>query len=279
MISLLMVFGIPLRMHFAFPVLVVCALFLRQGAAILVLLIALFLHEAAHALAALALGRRMESIELMPFGGVARMADALTLRPAHELIIALAGPACSLFFAFLIFFSRFTGLFARELFQANLALAAVNLLPALPLDGGRALRALFSARLGRARATKLFARVGVALGVLILLLGLFAATQGVINPMLFLMGAYLIYAALEEKESLAAAQIAALHGRMARLRREGILPVRLYAVEQGTQPERLAAKLGAGVYHLFIPVDEKLQHTGMLDEGQILREFLEGFHL
>lgn len=274
MIPLGAAFGVPLKMHMGFPVLMASAIWLGHGRTLLATLLALTLHEAAHAIAACAVGQRFESIELMPFGGVAQMDTALSLRPAQEMGIALAGPVTSLLLSLLTGVSGLTGPLVQGFLRANLMLAAVNLLPALPLDGGRALRAAFTHRLGRARATKIFVWTGVGLGILVALLGVWAALNGVVNPMLFLLGIYLVYAALKEKETLAQACFEALHGRAARLAREGALPVRFTAVRRGTSPERLATRLTAGSYHLFVLVDDDLKQVGTMDEGEVLQKTL-----
>ncbi len=271
MIPLGSVCGIALRMHFAFPMLMASALWLGYGRALLAGLLTLTLHETAHALAARAMGQRFESIELMPFGGVARMDTALTLRPAQELVLSAAGPAASLLLSMLAAVSGLTGPLVQDFLRLNLVLGLTNLLPALPLDGGRILRALLSRRHGRARATKILSRAGAVVGGLVILLGLWAALNGVVNPMLFLSGVYLVYAALKEQETLAAACVSALHGRAERLRREGALPVRWLAVEKDTRAERLATRLTAGTYHLFVMVDDDLRQVGTLDEGEVLR--------
>ena len=156
----------------------------------------------------------------------------------------------------------------------NTVLCLVNLLPVLPLDGGRALRAALAGRLGRARATRALSLAGAALGAGLVALGVWAAANGVVNPMLFLCGVYLAYAALKEKESLAAACVAALHGRAERLRREGALPVRLYAVPPGVPAQCLAARLHAGAYCLFVEVDDSLRAGAPRDEGAVLTEAL-----
>ncbi|MDR0928987.1 MAG: M50 family metallopeptidase [Oscillospiraceae bacterium] len=272
MIPLGAALGVPLRMHPAFPVLMATALWLGHGRALLAALFALAIHEAAHALAARACGHRLGAIELTPFGGVADLVRPSALRPGQEIIIALAGPLASLFCALAMAASGWTGMMVQHFFRVNLVLCLFNLLPALPLDGGRALRALLTHRLGRARATRLLAAVGVGLGLCIVGLGIWAATRGMINPLLFLMGPYLAYAAIKERDGLAAACAEALHGRAARLSREGALPVKLLAVRPGDGAQRLAARLTAGTYHLFVVVDGRLNQTGVVDEGQVLRE-------
>lgn len=275
MIPLMVVAGVPLRMHIAFPVLMASCAFLGYGRLLLVSMASLLAHEIAHALAATVMGQRFESIELTPFGGIARMDDAIAMRPMQEVVIALAGPVASMLMAIFVAASGLNGLFVQDFLRMNMVMALVNLLPALPLDGGRAFRALLTERMGRARATRLFVRVGVGIGIAMMLLGVYAATQGIVNPMLFLLGAYLIYAALAEKQSLAAACIAAMHGRQARLWREGMIPVKWTAARQDERPEKLAARLTAGTYHQFMLVDEHMRCVETVDEGEVLRKVLE----
>src|SRR4030095_12924990 len=92
------IFGIPLRVHGLF-VLLVAALVIAggpHGASVATLLGILFLsvllHELGHSLVARALGARILDITLWPLGGLSRM-DGLPERPREELVIALAGPA------------------------------------------------------------------------------------------------------------------------------------------------------------------------------------------
>jgi len=267
-------FGLQLKMHAALPILMASAAFMGHGKTLLVTAVALAIHEAAHAIAARALGQSFESIEVMPFGGVAQM-DVHALRPEQEAVISLAGPAASLGLSLLIAASGWTGPLAQSLLRASFSLAVFNLLPALPLDGGRAIRALLSRRLGRPRATRMLIRIGIGIGGGILLLGLFAAARGSLNPLLFLTGAYQIYAALKEQESLAAACIAALYGREKRLHREGLLPIKWLAAPEDFRPEKLAARLTAGSYHMFVLVGAGMRKSRTMDEGELMRLVLE----
>ena len=113
--------------------------------------------------------------------------EGMPERPREELLIALAGPAANalllavaaLFGAHVAPVSLGAGaswLDAFATIQASLAL--FNLVPAFPMDGGRALRALLAARYGRLNATELAVRVGrwcaiVAMAASLLVEGLF----------------------------------------------------------------------------------------------------------
>src|SRR5262245_24942410 len=117
--------------------------------------VSVLIHELAHSLIARLEGMQIQDIQLHIFGGWARLVGEPRTAMA-EFRVAIAGPASS--FILSIIFAGFFQLFqvigtdswlvtgGREasyyLGFANLLLAAFNLLPGLPLDGGRALRAL-----------------------------------------------------------------------------------------------------------------------------------------
>ena len=125
-------------------------------------------HELSHALVARHFGIPVRGITLFIFGGVSTMAREAR-KPAHELLIAIAGPACSLLLCVALFILQRLLLphwllgsrVILYLSIANLFLTLFNLIPALPLDGGRALRAALWHFTGNFRlATKVAASLG-----------------------------------------------------------------------------------------------------------------------
>lgn len=131
----------------------------------------LLLHELGHAMQARRDGMEIEGITLWLFGGVARFKGMFPSAGA-ELRIALAGPAVSL--ALGVAFTAVAKLASLPgavdgvltwLGRMNLILLAFNMLPALPLDGGRVFRALaWQATADFARATRIAGGVGRAIG-------------------------------------------------------------------------------------------------------------------
>jgi Zn-dependent protease/CBS domain-containing protein len=141
--------------------------------------VSLLLHELGHALQAKRDGVEIEGITLWLFGGVARFKGMFPSAGA-ELRIALAGPLVSLLLAGLFVAMAVAGGLgsaidgvAAWLGYINLILLGFNLLPALPLDGGRVFRSLLWLRKGDfARATRIAADVGRGFGYLLIGLGL-----------------------------------------------------------------------------------------------------------
>jgi len=186
----------------------------RAAAGALALILGIFgsvlLHEFGHALAARRYGIRTPDITLLPIGGVARL-ERLPEGPAAELVVALAGPLVNVVIAAVLYVvlrvfggsapmsdaSLVGGNLAAQLLATNVWLVLFNLLPAFPMDGGRVLRAVLAAWLGRSRATQVAAAVGQAFAFVFVLAGFF------FNPMLIFIGLF-IYVAADSEASTAA---------------------------------------------------------------------------
>ena len=195
----------PIRIHYSWvlTISIVSALFAvlyfrglpgvsAAGAAALgvvtsvLLLASVLIHELAHAAAAARSGLKVSGITLRVFGGATEL-EGHPRGAAAELRIALAGP-----FATLVLFSLFLALgqvftaapapvlaVANNLALINGLLLAFNLIPAVPLDGGRILRATLWAVWDRPlAATRAVAATGGAFGLLMVAFGILALFGG-----------------------------------------------------------------------------------------------------
>ena len=166
------ILGFPVELHFTFLLLLgLAALFggLQMAGMLVLVFASVLVHELGHSVTARAFGMPILGITLYPFGGMARMAGQP--RPRHEMLIAAAGPATSLVIgsfsavAWMVTGSLVLGVLA----SINLLLGVFNLLPALPMDGGRMLRAWLATAWGQYRATMAAGRLARALAVLLAL--------------------------------------------------------------------------------------------------------------
>ena len=142
------------------------------------LFLSVLAHELAHSLTAKRLGYSVLSITLLVFGGVSVIAETRS-RASHDFMIAAAGPGMSLLLgvvAFLIYLAYRdpsagggAAMLQGILFYIglqNVALAIFNMLPGLPLDGGRVLQSVIWALTGNRRFAARFAgRAGQVLAV------------------------------------------------------------------------------------------------------------------
>jgi Zn-dependent protease len=196
-------FGFPVEVNLSFLLLLAVVFFavgrgsisLGLGAVAIVLLAfaSVLLHELGHALVARRLGVHVSGIELSFLGGAAKMMQ-MPRSADHEIAIAAAGPAVSLMLAGAGF-----GLGAAlhsplllTIGTINIVIAAFNLIPALPMDGGRILRALLSRKMDFVRATDVAVTVSRVAAVAFVVFGLiYGHLQLVIlAPFLWMMGTH-----------------------------------------------------------------------------------------
>ena len=140
----------------------------------------ILVHELAHSVVAQRYGIPVKSITLFIFGGVSQIGGEAK-RPRHEFFMAIVGPLTSLILAG-IFFGLWYAIGDNEdgpvnivlewLFLMNLIIAAFNMAPGFPMDGGRVLRSLIWGVSGNIyRATRLATLVGRTMGYSLIIIG------------------------------------------------------------------------------------------------------------
>ncbi len=176
---------------------------------VLSVFVCITLHELGHALMAKRYKYDTRDITLLPIGGMARM-DEIPENPAHELAVAVAGPAVNVVIAAIlapfVFSNGFAPLdimteldtwraFLYNLFAVNLWLVIFNLIPAFPMDGGRILRAIVTmVTKNRLKATNIAATIGKITAVIFFVVGAFG------NFMLSIIGIFIFLMAHSENE-------------------------------------------------------------------------------
>ena len=209
------------------------------------ILLALTVHESAHMLAAKLLRVRVEALDIMPFVGALKIENPYRLSRWQLLGVALAGPTSNavglLLTAALAWWSVLPPRFVVELIRANAMLAAFNLLPALPLDGGRAAYALLHPVFGRRRTLSALVFLGYALaaGLLAAAAAGFART-GTLNLALPLASVFLVAAGSRERRDASRGTAEALAERLCAERRSFLRPEKLRVLAVDEDAEALA---------------------------------------
>ncbi len=126
-------------------------------------LLACLLHELGHIAAAISFGGWVKELSLSAVGAELRIGYDAPLRYAKDSLVALAGPAANLLAGGL-----FTVLGWKLAAASSLAVGAFNLLPILPLDGGRVVYSLLADHLDFDWAERLMTALsGCLVGVLV----------------------------------------------------------------------------------------------------------------
>lgn len=221
------VFGIEVRVHWSFVLILVYGAFTSGGSGInpvfgalygvlliLLLFVCVTLHEFGHALVAKYYKVNVPSITLLPIGGVASL-ERMPDKPLEEFLIAIAGPLVNFVIAILLMplaflaynvstqaatmpltLNNLLGMMQTpsvaglliNLTLTNIALALFNLLPAFPMDGGRILRALLAMSTSYVQATRIAVFVGRIMAVLFAIWGIWGN-----GSILMLLIAFFVY--------------------------------------------------------------------------------------
>ncbi len=245
----------------------------------LVALLSVVCHEMAHALVASAYDIRVDSVELAPFGGVARVAGSMESDPRVELPVALAGPASSFFLAALgaaLGRSRMIAFDTTLLVDFNLLLGAFNLLPALPLDGGRVARAILAARSGFREATRTMALSGKVLSIALGVTSVLLAFRGTAWPNLLVISVFLYAFASAEQARAEFAFLRFLLSKKEGLAQSGMLLQEQFTALSGLTLDRVARSFSPRRYSVITVLGAGLEPVGTVDETQIINAILNG---
>lgn len=264
-----------LRVHGA--LLFVCVTVIMLGAFenLVSSLLALLLHESGHILAAKWQKQKIEEIEITPYGAVMTLANLEGASPLSSFITALAGPVFSLGGCFLAAKLTQCGMvsfyFARMFAKHNLLLLLINLVPALPMDGGRMLRAILSKYMSPSRAGRYLIRIGYVFSSFLIMLSIYYGFRGKLVFAPAFAGIYLIYAAsMEERQSLSR-YITSLIARRKCLDENSYLEIKEIAARGNLPVLQLLPALHTGkVNMIYVLSNDGIETEGVIQEKELL---------
>lgn len=264
----------------------------------------LLFHEFGHVAAASWMDAEISRVEVWPFGAMAKLERTWQLSPPAETFVAFMGPFNSGLLLVLVSsiergFLETRGMALGDsypmlhlLARVNLGLLLINLIPCLPLDGGRVLRSQLALKVGYVEATKKVAAlgtyIGAALGV-VGLAGLFAG-HGLCGPgspvwcnmfanvwqYCLLLGFLVIWGAREEQNSAVSTNFVDMFTRTDRLRQKRAIPVEEILVPGDTKISEVVQKLRPSRYNVVLVAGGRMRVFGKVTETKILEAFLAG---
>ncbi|MBB6674247.1 M50 family metallopeptidase [Cohnella nanjingensis] len=174
--------GIVFRLHPLFVLLMLLSVLTGRFAEIGTLFSIVLLHELGHLLMALRFGWTVREVKLLPFGGVLEVEEAGSVPAKEEVLVALAGPLQNAALAGLAWLFGQAGLvdplWTGDFIAANALIALFNLLPILPLDGGRMLQAGFSLHIPYHRTLLWSARISLLFSFAVVCAAMYPLTRG-----------------------------------------------------------------------------------------------------
>ena len=240
----------------------------------------IILHEAAHALTSALLDQAPRCLEVTPLGALMRLEDESGCPPVRRLLVLLAGPAMSFLLCWIAFICTRNGWIdaatGRLIFTANIAILMVNLLPVLPLDGGRLMVLVLESFLPERIVYRIIRWFGTSVGILLIVLNILCCWKlGGWNFSLTLTGCCVIYCAASATTTWAMAELRYFMDRKIRLEKAEVLPASVQVCLHKTPLIRLIRMLPPKQHALYICHEAgSMRYLGCIDESRMIQHYL-----
>ncbi|QEK12297.1 hypothetical protein FQB35_07855 [Crassaminicella thermophila] len=234
----------------------------------------ILLHEGAHVYMGNLLGYKINSIEIFPFGGVVRMEADIAINPQHEIMIAISGPILNLIMVFLGYYILNIFQLSNEKFlffiYSNLSIGIFNLLPILPLDGGRIGRAYLAYFIGFKKSTKFVVILSKVISCVLFLYGCYAVKYNKFNIYILLLAIFLYIAAHKEYKMAAFIFIKEVTQKRQHLLCNGVLNTKYLIAVKNTPIKDVMNQFVPRKYHIVTVMDADCKIIGVLTENDVL---------
>lgn len=233
---------------------------------------AAFVHELAHILCAHSLGIKISHITLLPFGLTAKLSTAYIKNSEKEFIIAFSGPFTNiiLFWISVLLNTYLKSTYLAFFADVNLSMALLNLIPALPLDGGRMLKAVLTLRLGCIRAYRLLLKLSKPVIVTLLASAAFLFFLSSFNFSLILISAFLLQNLSTEQKTLSHITLREILENTSKLKNRSAFPTKTFCVSESAPASLLLRYLSYDYFCIINVVDENCRITRTFTETHIL---------
>ncbi|KAF6564175.1 M50 family metallopeptidase [Paenibacillus sp. EKM202P] len=273
--------GVTLSLHPLFVLVMLTSVLTGHFIEIMTLFTLVFIHELGHATAASLLGARLLSIQMLPFGGVAVIEDQGKLNAWKEIVIALAGPLQNgIMIIILLWLRNVSGLehdYVNYIIQGNAVIALFNLLPILPLDGGKILQSLISLFFSYHRTLVWTFRASIITSLLFCLYGIspLLRQDEPLHLNLLAVGIFLLYSNIVDYRNIPYRFIRFLLGRDELFYREAAkgsiaLPIVSLPVKHLEPVLRLFRR---DRYHMVYVMNEQGRIVAVLPEQRLIRSY------
>lgn len=262
-----------LYIHPTLPILLGLAILFDFFEQLAVIYLIVFVHELSHCFTALFFRIKLKQIEILPFGMSLLLDVHYIKNPKHEIIVAAAGPLSNIILSFICLLLVRSSIINHEtgwfIITASILIALLNILPALPLDGGRILKAALTLRWGFVKAFNFTMMLTKLMIVILTVAGCVLLYYVQFNFSIFLIIAFLIVNIVAERRSGSMIIMRDILYSKNKLE-NGIARASTIAARYDKPARKLLKSFGYHHYYLVEIVDEDMRHLGTLTETQII---------
>ncbi|MDQ0901455.1 M50 family metallopeptidase [Paenibacillus sp. V4I7] len=239
-------------------------------------------HEMGHLAAANGFGWRVREVQLLPFGGVLVVDELGTAPTREELIVSLAGPLQHVWMILVALLMKWVDVGASSwwdyFIEANLMIGLFNLIPVMPLDGGKVMQSLLGYLLSYHNTILYTAWISMILSLAIIVIAIIQLISGHLPLNILVIGIFLLVSNWYAYRQLPYHFFRFLIGRgnrMSQLLSRGTLAQPIVITRHRTMAETLKLFMREK-YHLIYIVGETGRIQAVLPEQQLVSGYLDG---
>lgn len=273
--------NIEIKISYLFFFILILSMFFNYFSQFLILVTVILIHELAHSCVCIYYGIEISEIRLFVFGGIAKYQGDIEGNSKQEVIIALAGPLSNFMLITITLF--IVGILNIEnnnvvqfFLEANITIGLFNLVPILPLDGGRVARGIIGYYLGIKKATYLVVRLGYCMSILLFSIGIYVAlVYNIEYVFLSLVSIYIFLCNKKEKERADFIFVKNLVLKKKSLFSEGIMDAKYIIAMEFIEIKKIFDEFTLEQYYIITVINTKGKVIGSLSESEVIDAIIE----
>lgn len=231
-------------------------------------------HELFHLFAALLLSVKIKSIIIMPFGVTLRLADSLIKSPSKEIAVAISGPFANLVMIAVAKIMESMYIWSgANLFlfvYLNAIMFFINLLPCMPLDGGRVFKAFFVGKIGYINTVSFQRKVEKVIICILGFLGLILLIITKLNISLVMIAAFLAFNMVGEENKKNYIMMRELTHYKDKLKNRKYMQTKYLTAREDIKAGELLRRFGYDSFYIVNVADENLSVRSAVTEADVV---------
>lgn len=267
-----------IQISFLLPVTILLMYFFGMLADFVLVFISMFFHETGHIISALLMKFKVHSVVFLPVGLNAEIEVSNSVL-WKKIILCLSGSFTNILILIPLAFIKYSYIlnskYAFSVFKSNIFLALFNIIPILPLDGGRLLSTVLAGKYGIYSSHTNTKRVSLVFSFILIALGVMQMAGNIYNFSILAIGIYIIFFLKSAKMEAALMNMKDIIYRKSRLLKRGIYPARELVVLKSVKIVDMLKSMDFDRFHIIYVLDDNLCLHKSYTEQQIMDLILE----
>lgn len=245
----------------------------------LLIFASMLIHETAHISVAVIGKRKPVSVKILAIGLNAEIEEKHD-DCMNPLLIYISGPLINIFLALICFIIKNTYYFEfsdnmRFFIFANASLAVFNILPVLPLDGGKIIREILVSKIGFFKGYKYARRLSLGFATIVFALGVLLLITGTNNLSILLISLYIFHCGKIYNSEESIMNIKNLLYKRSRFLKKGVYPGRELVVLKSMHIGDIIKSMDFDRFHIVYVVDESMKLVKIITEQDVIEAILK----